>query len=87
MNDITKQQLKAKAHKLNPIIMIGAKGLTDNVSIETDRALTDHELIKVKIAAPKKKECIDIAEKLADYCQAQLVQVIGHTAIFYRKND
>ena len=48
-----KQQLKAQAHKLNPVVMLGDKGLTENVLAEVDIALAAHELIKVKIAGKK----------------------------------
>lgn len=44
------QHLKALAHHLNPVVMIGNNGLTEGVLAETEVALTHHELIKVKIA-------------------------------------
>ena len=44
------KQLRAIGHKLNPVVTIAGKGLSETVSAELDRALTDHELIKVKIA-------------------------------------
>ena len=49
INAQKRQQLKANAHHLQPVVTIGAKGLTDNVILEIDGALTAHELIKVKI--------------------------------------
>jgi len=45
-----RRSLKAKAHKLEPVVHIGAKGLTDEVVAEIERALTAHELIKVRAA-------------------------------------
>ncbi len=45
-----KQQLKAKAHNLKPIVFIGNNGLTDNVKNEIDRGLNDQELIKIRIS-------------------------------------
>ena len=43
------RQLRAIGHKLKPVVTISQAGLTDGVSFELDRALRDHELIKVKI--------------------------------------
>ena len=47
----TLKQLRGIGHRLNPIIMVGGNGLTPTLIEETARALTDHELIKVKIPA------------------------------------
>ena len=46
-----RKALKAKAHKLDPVVHIGAKGLTEEVIAEVDRALRAHELIKVRAAS------------------------------------
>ena len=45
-----RKRLRQIGHALNPVVMIGGQGLTENVIEETNRALNDHELIKVKIA-------------------------------------
>ncbi len=50
-----KQSLKAKAHHLKPVILLGAKGLTPAVIEETNNALLIHELIKVKISGAEKE--------------------------------
>ena len=41
--------LKARAHALEPVVHVGGTGVTDGLIAEIDRALTAHELIKVKI--------------------------------------
>jgi len=81
-----KQDLKAKAHHLKPVILLGAKGLTPAVIDETNNALLIHELIKVKINGAEKPERTIIATDLCQQLQAELVQLIGSTAIIYRKN-
>ncbi len=81
-----KQDLKAKAHHLKPVILLGAKGLSPAVIDETNNALLIHELIKVKINGAEKPERIMIATDLCQQLQAELVQLIGNTAIVYRKN-
>ncbi|KTD28110.1 MULTISPECIES: ribosome assembly RNA-binding protein YhbY [Legionella] len=87
MNTTFKQALKAKAHHLKPVILLGAKGLTPAVIEETNIALTTHELIKVKINGVEKAERQIIASELCAQLHAELVQLIGNTAILYRKNE
>ena len=82
-----KQQLKAQAHKLNPVVMIGDKGLTDNVLTEVDVSLNAHELIKVKIAGAQKVVRQQITEKICQSSGCELVQIIGNISILYRKNN
>lgn len=81
-----RRELRSQAHHLKPIVMVGGNGVTDPVIAEIDRALTDHELIKVKIASQdreqRKSESLLICEQL----QAELVQNIGNIAVIYRKN-
>ena len=48
LTPLERKALKAKAHKLEPVVQIGAKGLTEEVIAEIDRALKAHELIKVR---------------------------------------
>lgn len=87
MDTSFKQSLKAKAHHLKPVILLGAKGLTEAVVAETNIALLSHELIKVKINGAEKEDRIAMAHDLCQQLQAELVQLIGHTAILYRKNE
>lgn len=86
MNTSFKQALKAKAHHLKPVVLLGAKGLTPAVINETDGALTAHELIKVKINGMEKEDRQLVAQELCESLQAELVQLIGNTVILYRKN-
>jgi putative YhbY family RNA-binding protein len=47
LSEKQKKHLRRLAHPMNPIVMLGNAGLTDGVVNELDRALTDHELVKV----------------------------------------
>lgn len=87
MNTSFKQNLKAKAHHLKPVILIGSKGLTQAVTDETDLALTTHELIKVKISGAEKEDRQAMAAELCEALKAELVQLIGNTAVIFRKNN
>lgn len=87
MDTSFKQALKAKAHHLRPVVLLGAKGLTTAIVDETNIALLTHELIKVKINGAEKAARQLMANDLCEQLQAQLVQLIGNTAIIYREND
>ena len=50
-----RSELRAEAHRLNPIVLIGDKGLTDEVIAEIDRSLKAHELIKVRAASAERE--------------------------------
>lgn len=81
-----KQELKARAHHLKPVVLLGSKGLTPAVTEETNLALQIHELIKVKINGAEKEGRLAMATELCRQLTAELVQLIGSTAIIYRKN-
>ena len=82
-----RQDLKAQAHHLKPVVLLGAKGLTPAVIEETNVALVAHELIKVKINGAEKTDRQTMAAELWQALEAELVQLIGNTAVIYRKNE
>ena len=85
MDAALKKKLRAQAHSLNPVIMIGQAGLTEAVLAETEIALNTHELIKVKIRA-ERDERKQITEKICAETGASLVQSIGQIAVIHRLN-
>lgn len=85
MNPIDKKQLRANAHTLKPVVMIGQSGLTDAVLAEVELALNSHELIKVKIRAERDERKL-ISEKMCAATGAELIQAIGQIAVLYRLN-
>ena len=84
MNSIEKKKLKAQAHPLNPVVMIGQAGLTPAVLKEINLALDTHELIKVKIRAERDERNV-MREQICGETRAELVQSIGQIAVFFRK--
>ena len=76
--------LRGLAHPLEPVIWIGNPGLTDGVVAETDRALRDHELIKVKVRAADRSARDAALEALSARTASHLVHRIGHVAVLYR---
>lgn len=87
MDASQKKSLKSQAHHLKPVVLLGAKGLTEAVTAETNIALLSHELIKVKINGAEKEDRLIMAHDLCRQLQAELVQMIGNTIIIYRKNE
>ena len=79
------KQLRAIGHKLKPVVTVADKGLTDNVVAEIDRALTQHELIKVKLAVGDREAKAALTEALCKTCNAELVQSIGNMILILRR--
>ena len=81
-----RKYLRGLAHSLNPLVHVGQGGVTDGVIGSVRRALADHELIKVKIAADR-DERARMAAEIEAACDAELAGVIGRIAILYRPKD
>ncbi|WP_369583194.1 ribosome assembly RNA-binding protein YhbY [Kingella oralis] len=77
--------LRARAHHLNPVVMVGQHGLTEAVIRETETALNAHELIKVRVLGDERDERLLIGEELCAATGAQLVQHIGKLLVLYRE--
>lgn len=87
--EITSKQrktLEKLANSLSPIIIVGANGLTPTLQEKVVQCLTQHELIKIKFN-DFKDEKAELSNKIAQDADANLVRIIGNTAIFYRQND
>lgn len=81
-----KKHYRTIAHNLNPVVMIGDKGLTDSLMDELFRALRDHELIKIKIAVGDRDDRAQLIEQILQTTQAEMVQKIGKIIVILRKN-
>ena len=82
-----RKELKARAHRLEPVVMIGTKGLTDEVVKEVDSALKAHELIKVRAAGLERERRDDALKALCERTGAESVQAIGKVFVIYRRRD
>ena len=78
--------LRAAAHHLDPVVLLGASGLTEAVKKEVGRALDAHELIKVRVPSDDREERVEIYETLAEELGAAKVQLIGKLFVLYRPN-
>ena len=82
-----RSELRAEAHRLSPVVIIGDKGLTDEVMAEIDRSLKAHELIKVRAATDERDARAVWIETICDRLQAHPVQQIGKVFVIYRENQ
>ena len=83
INSKQRSKLRAMAHHLKPMVIIGKAGIIDGAINSIDKALDDHELIKVKLGHDKKikDEFVDIVKKKLS---AFLIGNVGHTFIIFR---
>jgi len=79
-----KKHLRNIGHGLKPVVTIAGKGLSEGVCAELERALTDHELIKVKLAIEDRDQRKQIGEEISAQFKADIVQTIGKIFLLYR---
>lgn len=79
-----KKQYRLIGHALNPVVMIAGNGLTETVLTEIDRALEDHELIKVRISITDREARTALIAEIRKIMKCETVQTIGKVALFYR---
>ncbi|BCD84865.1 putative RNA-binding protein [Pseudomonas solani] len=81
-----KKQYKSIGHHLKPVLIVAENGLTEGVLAELDRALNDHELIKVQFRITERDDRRALIEELCSTGKCELVQIIGKMALVYRRN-
>ncbi|NYT38576.1 YhbY family RNA-binding protein [Allopusillimonas soli] len=85
--DMTSQQrstLRAAAHSLRPVVLIGERGLTDPVIKEIDLNLNAHQLIKVRVSGDDREARVAMIDRICDALSCALVHHLGKTLILYR---
>lgn len=86
LSQVQKKAFRSIGHHLNPVVTVSENGISDNLLAELERALRDHELIKVKLALPSREDRTAMLDELLDASQAEQVQSIGKVALLYRHN-
>jgi RNA-binding protein len=81
-----RRHLRALGHHLDPVVQIGKQGLVEGIVAAVDAALSQHELVKVRIGTECPDDRKDVAEQLAPAVKGQLAQVLGRTMLIYRRN-
>jgi len=86
MTSKDRKYLRGLAHNLNPVVIVGQRGVSDSVVRQVDQALTDHELIKVRLGG----ECPDgrdeAAAALGERTGCDVAGIIGRVLILYRRH-
>jgi len=78
--------LRSLAHDLSPVILLGNKGASDAVTKELGLALSQHELVKVKLSGGDKEERQAQIDVLVAGTQAETIHQIGHVVVLFRRN-
>jgi RNA-binding protein len=81
-----RKYLRRLGHDRNPIVLVGQGGISPNLVAELDRALSDHELVKVRARVGDRSTRDTILQELAVSTGSEIVQRIGHVALYYRRN-
>jgi len=81
-----RRELKARAHKLDPVVFVGDAGLSAQVVAEIDRSLKSHELIKVRVNADR-GEREAMLQEICAKTGARPVQHIGKILVVFRERE
>lgn len=80
-----RRALRGLGHHIKPTVQIGNKGITPGLITATRAALEDHELIKISVNSEAPVDRKSGPGELAAACGAHVAQVIGRTALLYRR--
>jgi putative YhbY family RNA-binding protein len=84
LSPVERRALKARAHALEPTVLVGGSGLTPAVTGEIDRSLNAHDLIKVRVMGDDREVRDDILKRICEDLNAAPVQHIGKILVIYR---
>lgn len=79
-----RRHLRALGHELKTVVQIGKDGIDDGLIAAVDRALLDHELVKVKVGESAGLDRHEAAEALASQTRSEVAQVLGNIVLLYR---
>jgi len=81
-----RQALRAHGHALSPIVQVGKSGVTKPLLQQVQKALADHELVKVKVAGESPEDRFEVAERLASEPGVNVVQIVGRVILLYKRH-
>tara|TARA_B100001123_G_C14338946_1_gene642231 strand:+ start:85 stop:402 length:318 start_codon:yes stop_codon:yes gene_type:complete len=85
LNSTDRKYLRAQAHHLEPVVLIGKNGINNGTIQSIQKVLEARELIKIKFREYKEdKE--NISKQIAELTASDVVGIIGHTLILFRRN-
>jgi RNA-binding protein len=86
LNTAQRTHLRRLGHALEPVVLVGQNGISPNLVAELERALNDHELVKVRARVGDRDLRDGILDELAQSTGAEIIQRVGHVALYYRRN-
>ena len=86
MDTKRRKELRQIAHHLRPVVTVGNGGVSGGVVGELERALTDHELIKVRVGSTERDVRAEAITQIVTTTGATLIQTIGKVIVLYRPN-
>lgn len=81
-----RRHLRSLAHHLSPVVQVGKEGVSHAVRRQVDRALDDHELIKVRVGEASPDDRHMVAQALTESLGAHLAGMVGRVVILYRRH-
>jgi len=86
LSNAEKRDLKARAQRLEPMLKVGHAGVSDAFVRSLDRALLEHELVKIKFTDFKdqKKE---LAPQIAEKTESTIIAQVGNVAVYFRRKS
>ncbi len=82
-----RNQLRAAAHALRPVVLIGDNGLTEAVLKEIAVHLNVHQLIKIRVAGDDREARLAIYDQICEALQAEPINHVGKVLTVYRQNS
>lgn len=88
MNLTSKQRafLRKQAHDMDAIVRVGKDGYSESLVAGILEALIPRELMKVKILQNCEEDKVELANKIAEGCEAEIVGLVGRTVILFKEN-
>ena len=84
LSNTDKKRFRTIGHNLKPVVIIAQKGITDNIKSEIERALKQHELIKIKLVITDRDEKKRVGESICVQFKAECIQSMGNVLLIYR---
>ncbi len=79
-----KKSLRGMGHRLKPVVIVGAAGVTDALVAELSSALEHHELMKVRVNAGDRAARDELLDRLCRDADAHVIQRVGHVALLLK---
>ncbi len=86
LNTSQRTHLRRLGHNLEPVVLVGQNGISPNLVAELERALNDHELVKVRARVGDRGLRDEILDELAKATGSEIIQRVGHVGLYYRRN-